>query len=112
MTKKTKDLAWLLLQNNHYLLRSINSRGKEVYKIMKGKQEPVQYFSAATYRSFHNILKTDAKKRMTINLSAVRQLNGNSYIKKLYKQRLAALKPPLVEKPNKKSRQLSLYSGN
>lgn len=85
MTKSEKELAKLLLQNNHYLLKAINARGKEVYKIMKGRQVPVQYFTEATYRCFLNILKTDSKKRMTINLSAVRQLNGNSYIKKLYK---------------------------
>ena len=88
MTKSAKELARLLLNNNHYLLKSINANGKVVFKIMMGKQVPVQYFSEASFRYLNPILKTDSKKRMTINLSAVRQLNGNSYLKKLYKTSL------------------------
>ena len=92
MTKKEKTLAWLLLQNNHYMLKSINANGKEVYKIMKGRQVPVQYFSKTTVRKFDYLLKTDAKKRITINLSEVRQFNGNSYIKKLYRTKAGVKK--------------------
>ena len=85
MTKEEKDLAWLLLQDNHYLVKSTNVNGKQVYKILREKQVPIRYFTESTVRKFSQVLKTGTKKRMTVNLSLVRQLNGNSYIKKLYK---------------------------
>ena len=84
MTKEEKDLAWLLLQENHYLVRSINVSGKEVYKILRGKQIPIQYFTHATVRRFFHLLRPNSKNRFILNLNAVRQLNGNNYIKKLY----------------------------
>jgi len=86
MTKKQKDLIWLLLQEDHYLVKSINARGKEVYKILEGRQIPVQYFTEANVKKVKDFLKSDNKKRMTLNLSAVRQLHGKNYIKMLYKK--------------------------
>ncbi|MEO8763270.1 MAG: hypothetical protein ABI416_03245 [Ginsengibacter sp.] len=88
MTKKQKDLIWLLLQEDHYMLKTINAKGKEVYKVFEGRQIPVQYFSELNVKKIKDFLKTDSKKRMTLNLSAVRQLHGKNYIKMLYmKQR-------------------------
>ena len=84
MTKKQKDLIWLLLQEQHYLVKTINARGKEVYKVFEGRQIPVQYFTEANVKKIRDFLKTDSKKRMTLNLSAVRQLHGKNYIKMLY----------------------------
>ena len=86
MTKKQKDLIWLLLQEDHYLVKSINARGKEVYKILEGRQIPVQYFTEANVKKVKDFLKSDNKKRMTLNLSAVRQLHGKNYLKMLYKK--------------------------
>lgn len=85
MSNNEKDLAWLLMQDHHYLIRSTNAKGKIVYKVMVGKQIPVRYFSEVTVRKLNPVLKCDAKKRMTINLAAVRQLNGNTFLKGLYK---------------------------
>jgi hypothetical protein len=87
MTKEQKDLIWLLLQEKHYMVKTINSRGKEVYKVLEGQQIPVQYFTEANIKKIRDILKSDSKKRMTLNLNAVKQLHGSSYIKKLYKKR-------------------------
>ena len=87
MTDKQKDLIWLLLQENHYLVKTLNAKGKEVYKVLEGRQVPVQYFTEKDVKKIHDILKTDNKKRMTLNLSAVRQLHGKSYAKMLYKKR-------------------------
>ena len=84
MTKQQKDLIWLLLQENHYLVKSINARGKEVYKILEGRQIPVQYFTEANVKKIKDFLKTDSKKRMTLNLNAVRRLHGKNYLKMLY----------------------------
>ena len=84
MTKKQKDLIWLLLQEDHYMVKTINAKGKEVYKVLQGRQVPVQYFSELNVKKIKDILKTDARKRMTLNLSAVRQLHGKNYIKMLY----------------------------
>lgn len=91
MTKEQKDLIWLLLQEKHYLVKTLNSRGKEVYKILEGRQVPVQYFTEASVKKIKDVLKSDNKKRMTLNLSAVRRLHGKSYIKALYKKNVANL---------------------
>ena len=87
MTDQQKDLIWLLLQEDHYLVKTINSRGKEVYKVLEGRQIPVQYFTEADVKKIRDVLKSDSKKRMTLNLSAVRQLHGKNYVKMLYKKK-------------------------
>ena len=87
MTDQQKDLIWLLLQEDHYLVKTINSRGKEVYKVLEGRQIPVQYFTEADVKKVKDVLKSDSKKRMTLNLSAVRQLHGKNYVKMLYKKK-------------------------
>ena len=87
MTDQQKDLIWLLLQEDHYLVKTINSRGKEVYKILEGRQIPVQYFTEADVKKVKDVLKSDSKKRMTLNLSAVRQLHGKNYVKMLYNKK-------------------------
>ena len=87
MTDQQKDLIWLLLQEDHYLVKTINSKGKEVYKVLEGRQIPVQYFTEADVKKVKDVLKSDSKKRMTLNLSAVRQLHGKNYLKMLYNKR-------------------------
>ena len=64
-------------------------------KILREKQVPVQYFTETTVRKFYQVLKMGTHQRMRINLSLVRQLNGNNYIKKLYK---ATAKHKKIEK--------------
>ena len=86
MTKKQKDLVWLLLQENHYMIKAINARGKEVYKVLKDRQIPVRYFSEINVKKIKDFLKSDSKKRMTLNLSVIRQLHGKNYLKILYKK--------------------------
>ena len=55
MTDQQKDLIWLLLQEDHYLVKTINSRGKEVYKILQGRQIPVQYFTEADVKKVKDV---------------------------------------------------------
>ena len=66
------------------MIKSINAKGKEVYKILEGRQKPVQYFSEISVKKIKDFLKSDSKKRMTLNLNAIRQLHGKNYIKMLY----------------------------
>ncbi len=87
MTEQQKDLIWLLMQENHYMVKSINARGKHVYKILEGRQIPVQYFTEANVKTLQYVLKTDSKKRMTLNLNSVRQLHGKNYMKILYNKK-------------------------
>ncbi|MEP6594697.1 MAG: hypothetical protein ABJA71_02075 [Ginsengibacter sp.] len=101
MTDQQKDLIWLLLQEDHYLVKTKNARGKEVYKVLEGRQIPVQYFTEADVKKVKDVLKSDSKKRMTLNLSAVRQLHGKNYVKMLYKKKhqiisLSASKPEIA----------------
>ena len=91
MTDQQKDLIWLLLQEDHYLVKTINAKGKHVYKILEGRQTPVQYFTEAEVKKIKDILKSDSKKRMTLNLSEVRKLHGKNYVKMLYKKRHQSL---------------------
>lgn len=93
MTDQQKDLIWLLLQEDHYLIKTINARGKEVYKVLEGRQIPVQYFTEADVKKVKDVLKSDSKKRMTLNLSAVRQLHGKNYVKMLYKKKQRITSP-------------------
>jgi hypothetical protein len=86
MNSKQKDLIWLLMQADHYIIKTINANGKEVYKILEGRQIPVQYFTEITVRNIKNYLKIDGQKRMTLNLNEVRKLHGNNYIKIIYKK--------------------------
>ncbi len=87
MTKNEKDFIWLLLQPDHYMVQTVNSAGRKVYKVYTGNKQPIQYFSLIIYRKFQALLKTDKKKRITLNLSEVRKLHGKKYLKLLYKKR-------------------------
>ncbi len=87
MNDQLKDLMWLLLQEKHYLVKATNARGKHVYKILEGRQIPVQYFTEANVKKIKDVLKSDSKKRMTLNLNAVRRLHGKNYLKVLYKKK-------------------------
>lgn len=52
MNQLHKDLGWLLLQPGHYLVKTLNAKGKQVYKVYSGRQVPVQYFSNAQAQKF------------------------------------------------------------
>lgn len=86
MKPQHKDIAWLLLQPDHYMMITTNVRGKMIFKVYHGNKSPVQYFSEAQVRRYKSLFKVDHKNKMTLNLSKVRQLRGNNYLKKLYKK--------------------------
>ena len=84
MTPTQKELVDYLL-DGAYLLRTKRSNGESALKHYRGNQIPVRYYSLATAAFLpYGMLKTDKRKRMTINLNKVRQLHGGSWIKKRY----------------------------
>lgn len=85
MTPEQKQLAFELLTGEYYLALKKRGNGKDAYMLYSGNQNPVRYYSMAIVRMFKMVLKTDKKKRLTANLSLVRQLHGKSHIKKTYK---------------------------
>ena len=74
------------------MVKSINAKGKEVYKVLEGRQVPVQYFTETNVKKIKEFLKSDSKKRMTLNLNAVRSLHGKNYIKMLYTKKRQLLR--------------------
>jgi len=84
MTPTQKELIDYLLEGM-YLMQKVRANGSSAYKVYKGNQIPVRYFSTDTVAFLRNgLLKTDKRRRMTLNLSRVRMLHGGSWIKKRY----------------------------
>lgn len=86
MTKHQKDIMWLMLQPDYYLIQSTNVRGRTIFKVYDSNHTPVQYFYGRQVKKFNALFKTDHKKRITLNLNLVRQLRGNTHLKTLYKK--------------------------
>lgn len=86
ITREQKLLIFHLLTGEYYLMKKPKRSGIDAYKLYKGNQVPVKYYSSATVRKIFDLLKTDNKRRLSFNLSLVRQLHGKSYIKSLYKK--------------------------
>ena len=96
MNHQQKQLAFELLTGEYYLMLKKNSNGTHVYTQYKGNQVPVKNYSVANVKTFRQLLKTDKKKRLTINLGLVRQLHGRSHIKRTYKN----LQTKVINKAN------------
>lgn len=88
MTDDQKYLAELLITGKYYLREVGNHKGKTAWKLMQGVEDPVRYISKAAVKKYRKLLKKDKRGRYTLNLSHVRQLSGNTYINKLYKNKL------------------------
>lgn len=54
-------------------------------KLMRGCAEPVMWVNMKSYRKIARYMKVDKLGRVTVNKSKVRELHGNSLIKKIYK---------------------------
>lgn len=87
-TDKTSIVKKLL--NGMYLLKRKNHKGVPGYKLYSGNMIPELFFSDRTMRSLeaaspYALFKKDSKERLTLNLSNVRRLHGNHWIKKAYR---------------------------
>ena len=76
------------LLDGMYLMKRVNHAKVQGYKLYSGKMVPELFIpeKAINEELKYNIFKTDAKQKMTLNLTIIRGLHGNHWIKKLYKQ--------------------------
>jgi hypothetical protein len=73
-----------------FLRKKINHANRHGYTLYTKDCSPIKFFKEKTLDSFvknlpSKIFKTDRHRKMTFNLTVVRQLHGNSFIKKQYK---------------------------
>lgn len=70
-----------------YLRKTLNARGKRVVKLCDASHRPIGYVykPCKVLLSVVHVKAKDKKDgKLTLNLVAVRQLHGKSYIKKQY----------------------------
>lgn len=85
------------LLNGMYLLKRKNHKDVPGYKLYSGNMIPELFISEKNLRSLeasstYSLFKKDSKERLTLNLSNVRRLHGNHWIKKAYKKQFLAKK--------------------
>ena len=93
MTRMKKDLIRLLLQEDHYMVKAINAKGKKCIKFLKDGRYRFSILRKLLLIKMKDLLKSDDKKRMTLNLNLVRQLHGKNYIKMLYIKKGSSQRP-------------------
>lgn len=91
MTKIQKELVTALFKGR-FLLPATNIVGAAGYKLYSGNMNPERFFHAATVnKSIYHVLKKDKHTgRLTLNLTKVRSLRKNSWIKQQYLKRAKA----------------------
>lgn len=86
MNNWTCDLALKLLKNKTAYLRvRPNSTGRKGYGLYINNNEIIHWYSQKQVNELKDVLKIDKHKRLTLNLSLVRQLHGKNFIKQQYK---------------------------
>lgn len=80
------------LLSGMYLMRTINHSNTSGYKMYRDNMVPEFFITERSFKSLESnlyisLFKMDSKKRITLNLSGVRQLHGNHWIKKAYQKR-------------------------
>lgn len=89
MVEKFGEQRWLITEligaSDTFLLRVRNNAGTECYKLYTGNMIPMRFVASKTFDPPCKFFKRDKKKRYTLNLSTIRTLHGNHWIKKLYK---------------------------
>jgi hypothetical protein len=78
----TRTIFKSLLAGNCIMKRHGN---KHPYCVYDAKMNPLYHISRKMYKRLYSLIKTDKKGRITLNLSKVRQLHGNDYLKLEYK---------------------------
>lgn len=87
MNDWTCDLVIKLLKNKTTYLRvRPNSNGRKGFGLYQENQVLIHWYSEKQVDQLKDVLKVDKQKRLTLNLSLVRQLHGKSYIKQQYKK--------------------------
>ena len=81
------------LLNGMYLLKRNNHKDVPGYKLYSGNMVPELFVSEKFIRSLeqtspYQLFKKDPKERLTLNLSSIRRLHGNHWIKKAYKKHM------------------------
>ena len=76
------------LLNGMYLMKRENHAKVSGYKLYSGKMVPEMFIPEKILNNElkYNLFKTDARQKMTLNLSNIRRLHGNHWIKKMYIQ--------------------------
>lgn len=88
MTDLQHDLIKRLTKEGYYLATRTAFSGKKGYMLYFGNANPEKWYPERTVRkSVYEYLKKDKFGRLTLNLNLVRQLNGNTLLKKFYKQK-------------------------
>lgn len=75
----------MLNDRTTYLAPKKSHSGTGGYMLYQGNANPVKWFSPAQVSPLKDLLKKDKNKRLTLNLTLVRQLHGKSFIKQQYK---------------------------
>lgn len=82
----------LLDKKDFYILPVTNGHGRAMFKMYSGNMNPEYYIRSKTYKKIRDLVKKDKRGRITLNLSLVRKLHGNNWIKKAYKNHAARRK--------------------
>lgn len=85
------------LLNGMYLLKRNNHKDVPGYKLYSGNMVPELFVTERLIRTLektspYSLFKKDSKERLTLNLSSIRRLHGNHWIKKAYKKHLSTKK--------------------
>ncbi|MEO5997722.1 MAG: hypothetical protein ABIN89_13365 [Chitinophagaceae bacterium] len=77
--------------NGMYLMKRENHAKVSGYKLYSGKMVPEIFFSEKLINNElkYDLFKTDARQKITLNLSSIRKMHGNHWIKKMYTQHRA-----------------------
>ena len=79
------------LLNGLYLMKRVNHKNVAGFKMYSGNMVPELFIPEKALKEElkYDLFKTDAKQKITLNLSSIRRLHGNHWIKKLYKEQKA-----------------------
>lgn len=91
----SKVLIVMLLTESRYLRHRINHNNEAGFMLYEGNATPLRFFHEKNVKEIKDLLKKDKKGKLTLNLNSIRQLDGRSAIKKLYKKKLKT-KAPLL----------------
>ncbi|RYG33366.1 MAG: hypothetical protein EOO01_33290 [Chitinophagaceae bacterium] len=85
MSAAKKELINKLLSGEYYLMEADDRRTQRGFILYHGKQKPERWYKRTSLKHLIVLFKEDKKKRLTLNLSLVRQEHGKSIVKRLYK---------------------------
>lgn len=84
MTQQAKKAFELLLNKGYFITIRMSRSGAERYCVYDDKSNPLVSISPTAFRSLNNVLVEKGYKSY-VSKKLVRQLHGNTYLKKTYK---------------------------